>query len=511
MTKVIKLKKNKNKSLNTTNESTSVSEMAPKPAMTTAEIMEAILNLKNEELAQVDEDKIMEMRKNLNPYGRTIEGSDNFLNFSITQISHEWHKKFIITSMIGYLFRQCDEWKVPNGVPVVGVYDYLDNPEKLDTPELIIKKNDKSQIYDYEFNKEFMKKRVIVKEFLEEMFQFNPDEHVRSSYRPNQGDTSRTPLETMAARIAVKHLNVTDPQFKAKEELLHDINKTTEMKKVTRVYTNKKTGKTTKQVIMVPIEKPVKKMEPSNPLPLDETMKDTNVRDTVTNIIPPHDMFAKFKRYYTENYEELREATTDLYCEKPDLELAINPYSWHATAEEAETFKKQHAEEVISEVFTVCSGKWNFFDSWQSQRENVNFYNKNTIVLEEIINQMKRDEMIGQDLMKKRVVKEKKKNIIEAGPDAENFKKWKSENNNLKQMGAEYIGDMASDETPENAVEVPIWRIAEGGTKLTKDKMYSMAEAPSFVEDAKKDMKEFKTPGVVSSTTTTTTTGTTVP
>jgi hypothetical protein len=51
-------------------------------------------------------------------------------------------------------------------------------------------------------------------------------------------------------------------------------------------------------------------------------------------------------------------------------------------------------------------------------------------------------------------------------------------------MGAKYIGDMADDETPEDAIEVPVWKIAKGGVELTKDKFYSQAEAPTFVKEA---------------------------
>ena len=88
-----------------------------------AEQLEKVLKLNDKDLSNVDANQILELRKNLNPYGRTIQGSDNYLNFSITQVSQEWHKKFMTTSFIGFLFRMCNEWKVPNGVPVVSVYD----------------------------------------------------------------------------------------------------------------------------------------------------------------------------------------------------------------------------------------------------------------------------------------------------------------------------------------------------------------------------------------------------
>jgi hypothetical protein len=452
--------------------------------LSTAEQLELYLNsLNDEDLSELDKDKILQMRKDLNPYGRTIAGSDKWLNFSITQISHEYWKKFLTTALVGFLHRMNDEWKVPAGVPVVSVYDYLDDKTKLDTPEAVIKKDNKSMIYDYEFNRKWMEKRLIVKEFLEEMFQFNPDEHVRSAYRPNYKDDSRVILDTMAARLAVQHLAKQDKEFnKQKEE--YDDEKNIKKKKITKTIIGKD-GK--KRIIVKKVEepRPLPERTPTDPSPLNpEAPKDASIYDTVTNNIPPHDVFHRFKMYYTENYENLRDAVNALYVERPDLELAINPYSWHDSKEDAELFKKQHADEVIAEVFTVQSGKWNFFDTFKEQRESVNFYNKNTIILEEMVKQIERDEKLGQDLMSKRVEKEKKKNIIESGPDAENFKKWREENSDLQKLGAKYIGDMADEDMPDDSVQVDVWRLAKGGLEITKDKFYSQAEAPTFVKES---------------------------
>jgi len=458
-------------------------------AMSTAERIELYLKaLGDKDLSDISQERVLEMRKRLNPYGRTIAGSNKFLNFSITQITHEYWKKFITTAMIAYLNRMCDEWKVPNNVPVISVYDYLEKPELLNTPELLVKKGDKSALYDYEFNRQWMAKRMIVKEFLEEMFQFNPDEHVRSAYRPNYKDQSRKPLDTMAARIAVKHATRKDANLRADKALAESVSgvKTRRVKRIIKGRDG-----TTREVFRdVPVAPPpCTPPAPTNPEHLDPEHPADNAFSTATNFIPPHDMFGRFKIYYQENYEQLREAVLALYCEKPEFELAINPLAWHNTREEAEAFKKQHADEVITEVFTVESGKWNFFDSFKKQRESVNFYNKDTIILEEMAKQIERDERLGEDLMTKRVEKEKAKNIVEAGPDDANFKKWMQENSELSKMGAKYIGDMADEDMPEDAIQVDVWKVARGGLELTKEKFYSQAEAPTFVKEAQDRVK----------------------
>ena len=467
--------------------------------LSTSEQLDLYLKaLNNNDLSKLDQDKILEMRKRLNPYGRTIAGSEKFINFSITQITHEYWKKFITTAMVGFLNRMCDEWKVPSGVPVVSVYEYLDNPKLLDTPQLAFDKNNTKAIKDYEFNRNWMAKRIVVKEFLEEMFQFNPDEHVRSAYRPNYKDESRTPLETMAARLAVNHACRKDANLREERSTYNEA-KGIKTKRVKRIIKSRD-GKTREVIREVPIETPPTPVAPTDPTPIENNnMKDSSVVSTVTNMIPPHDTFGRFKMYHTENYEELREAVLALFCEKPEFELAINPYCVKDTREDAELFKKQHADEVIAEVFTVETGKWNFFDSFKKQRESVNFYNKNTIILEEMVKQIERDERLGQDLMNKRVEKEKAKNVVEAGPDAENFKAWVKENSELTKMGAKYIGDMVDEDAPEDAVEVPVWRIAKGGLEITKDQFYSQAEPPTFVSEAHDAARAGALPGSSSS------------
>ena len=108
--------------------------------------------LNSEDLAALPDNEILELRKKLNPYGRTIQGSDKFVNLSITQIHHEYWKKLIITSFIGFLNRMNDEWNVPSGVPIVPVSDYINDVDLVKTPESVLKAGDKSAIYDFEFN-----------------------------------------------------------------------------------------------------------------------------------------------------------------------------------------------------------------------------------------------------------------------------------------------------------------------------------------------------------------------
>jgi hypothetical protein len=449
--------------------------------------------LRDEDLSSLPDNEILELRKKLNPYGRTIEGSDKYVNLSITQIHHEYWKKLIITSFIGFLNRMNDEWGVPSGIPIVPVSDYVNDVDLIKTPESVVKAGDKNAIYDFELNQKWMAKRVVVKEFLEYMFQFNPDEHVRSAYRPNSADKSRKPIETLASRIAKATLRAKDKEWTAREETQEVLRKLTETKQNVQQEQPKPKMKTVNKTI---IGKDGKKKVVTREVPDAETpspvieklpadLKDNLLTKNVEEMIPAHDLFNRYKTYLTTNYEELRECTNNLYCEKPEFELAVNVYACHDTADDAEKFVKKHKNEVITEVFTVHTGKWCFFDSFKEQRDNTKFFNDQTIVLEEMLKQTESDAKLGADLLKKRVQKEKKKNIILTGEDDQSFAKWRKQNNTLNKMNIEHIGDMVSSDCPDNAIEVPVWRLSQDGQTLAKDKFYSLAERPDFAEKDK--------------------------
>ena len=513
-----KLKKEKKSHLgNQPQESQKESKQESQPQEKLADSIDDILKeLNDTDLSELSIDKILDLKKKINPYGRTIQGSDKWLSFSVTHISHEYWKKFIITAFIGFLNRMLDEWKVPEGLPVVPVYEYLKDKSKLDTPEFVLKKEDKKLIAEYEFNRKWMEEnRIPVKRFLEEMFQFNPDEHVRSAYRPNPADKSRKPINSEAASLATKHLRKTDKEFRAKEQLFNDV-KDLENQNIAEekeggpnccVAQNKSGPNSeenpkpkTKTVTMIIKGKDGKKKTVVREVPYSdeehsEESKKTNggadptFAKNVRGTIPPHDIFGRFKYYYNSNLEEIRNAVRDLYCEKPEFEFALNPYAWHDTEDDAKNFRKKHSKEVIAEVFPARSGMWNFYDSFKEQRENIELYGEDTAVIEEMIKQLEKDERLMTDMTLKRKSKVKAVNELEAGPDAESFKKWKKENALIQKFNPTEENGMAADDCPEDAVQVDIWKINPSTMEVAKDRMFTEAEAPTFMQDMQEQIK----------------------
>jgi hypothetical protein len=435
----------------------------------TANDLKALLGtLSDEELAtcikDIPESLIIEVRKEMNPYGRVIEGSNAVLLFSYTDLREKYLLKLLMTSIIAFLNRACDEWEVPKNVPVVPVYDYVRNPDSFFDPSILTEEQQAAlspedlKIYKakepyqkqyaelLEKNKEFMRKRIVVKEFLEHMFQFDPDRHVRSAYRPNLGDPERQLLQSDAARLAFEHSAQKDTLLRA------DLNAA----KASGLCTG---------------EQPV------------------GVRKDATELIPPADLYGRFNNYFEEHYEELRKVVQDLYCEKADLERAINPHQWYTeesaqaagfsdTADAASKFIDKHKKEAIAAIYTADSGKWNFFGPFKQVRDRVNFYNENTQILEEMARQIDADSKLGRDLMNKNMAVAKRKNIEADGPDDPAFLKWKKENSALKNMGAVTVED---EECPDDAIQVDVFRISKGGQQVERGKFYTEAEAPKQI------------------------------
>jgi len=440
--------------------------------------LESLLNeITEDNLSKMDYNEILELRKKLNPYGRTIEGSDNWLTFSFTNLKEKYMEKLIITGLIGFLNRACDEYNVPDGIPVIPVYDYLKNPDSLKDFHKDWKKNDSIE-RDIKKNEYWMKRRVIIKEFIEHLFQYNPDEHVRSVYKPNPKDIDRSILDTPAANLAIEELKKKDPIFTEKILEYDRVQNVRAMK----MAENKDVDPLIDNLVGKKLLLPEQHYSTMN---FEEwSDEDKNLLRNVCEMIPPADIFKKYRNYLETNYDKLREAVLHLYCEKPDFDIAINPYQWHESEEKAIEFQKKHRDEVIADVIKAASGKWNFFAPFEKVEKTVKYFNKNTEVLEAMTTQIEMDQKLGAELMKKRVQKQKRKNIAENGPEAEAFTKWKAQNTVLKDMGAENpnLNSYADADCPRDAVQVDVFRVSNGGLSLEKDHFFTEASVPEVHE-----------------------------
>jgi len=406
-------------------------------------------------IGSLSEEQVTILRKKLNPYGKTIEGEGTYTCLSITNLSEQYMKRFLMTGLISFLYRQCDEHLLNEGEPPVSLDDYAvfmtkynsaihdmtisntwlqNNPAPVaadpvaspaadpadPAPARADTKYDADVLYHTNVVERGVgfKKRLVIRQFLDNMFQFNPDKHVRSAYAHN-------PL---------------DPERETPSNIKKD---------------------------QLPI------------LTLNEN----------THHIPPADTFHRWTYYLDSNYEEIRTAVRNIYADKPDLEYAINPYGEFKSQAEADKFIQKHKDEVIADIITLTNSKWNLTGSFKQNRERVNFYNERTVVLEEIFKQMEQDKKLGADLMRKRVKRKKQQNIKEAGPEPEEFKQYRRNHpSQLETMGAEdvmrenkqaentQITHTNHEECPYDAIQVDVFDMRDGGQTVQKSEFFTETE-----------------------------------
>lgn len=160
-------------------------------------------------------------------------------------------------------------------------------------------------------------------------------------------------------------------------------------------------------------------------------------------VVPPQDTFHRWNYYSEVNMEALRAATAAIYSDQPDLDFAFLPYRALQGSEEQidaefETLRDEIQEDIVSDLKLALFGKWTLLADFAENRRRINFMNKHTDVLKRILDRHAEDKKLGEDLMKKRVYKAKAKNIEEAGPDAPGLAEYAS-THGAKGMGAQKV------------------------------------------------------------------------
>ena len=491
--------------------------------MDTKELAQKLLKDLDEDLIKdIDNETLKRLQKEMNPYSTIAGDQDSFLNCSITDLTQKYMRRLLMTAMIGFLNRACDEWNYPQDLQVVPVYEYVQNP---DSDLLAIQPGDTERTKNVKkYNLHWMKRRVIVKEFLEEMFQYDPDIHVRSAYAPNPDNENRKIVLTPAAKIAVWNLSREAKETKdqtVKERLLARIERIKSVQGKECSKECKCPGKSSDQKAKDPEckcsgkssdqktndqkdqndpktkssdqndPKATDQKDQNDPKATDPKVKNKSKMDQINDflnetkteehfqMIPPQDIFGRFSKYYDENYESLRESVYALYGCTADFEHAVQPISVHSTAKEAEAYKRQHCNEFLCDVYTLGFGKWNLIGPFSQNRQKISFYGDNSHIIKELLDRTESDSKLAADMLKKRVKVKKVQNIIEAGPHPEKVSELQNMHPDSRSIGKvdvkrELKSFRLAQEKPEDGVEVPIFRINRG--TIERDFFYTKVD-----------------------------------
>ncbi len=394
----------------------------------------------------LDEDEVVELRSKLNPYGQAIKlesRDEKFYAYSLINLKEEYLKKFLMTALVGFLFRRADEYGVPDG-------DYVVNAEDLDEDEVkqafiednivkgkvVLRKEKKAGISGGEdFSQEESNynrlKRMIIHQFLKEQFEFNPDKHVRSAYQRNKFDPERKKINPRK-----KH---SKPYVKGSE--------------MTKAEKNK-----------VEYER-------------------------IIDHIPSADLFHYFTYYIDANHDAVRIATRNLYNEKPDLDYTLIVYNGFDSMDDYNKFIHKHENEFTAQIRCSKQNQWTFQTSCIVNRERQQFYNTNTRILKDILDTVEDNQRLGKDMLQKRIKIRKDQNIEECGPDDEKFlKNYKKEQRNYHRKAG--LKEPTERERQQRELEEKYMNKFDKPSKILEDSELDAIEVQTWCHDVKgKKMK----------------------
>lgn len=524
-----------------------------------------------EKIDQLEGEKIAEMRKYMNPFGRVIAGKDSWTCLSITNFKEEYLRKFVATSLVGFLYRMCDEFGVESGEDrpptrkvaedslldykkTTAVKEFHHYKAKYDKADAEFRESKAAYFAKLREFREHFREMVAklsesyIRQFLRinpEDADFNIDDDENVSTEPRSIECDKGVVDFLNHDLMIDEISLTKTTAanfsipeETRKEFCHTISQVANdqfKRNALKHVCNVKYAEFTKQLgklriakeiltsLELDAENPVYEETPEkdprvviwqflnwlfhynpdehvrssyvpNPkdperVPLGNTERGCGVYDEFVAHIPPADTFHRWKFYEDANFEALQSATRDIHGVKPDIEFAVAPFGSFASEDEANAFKNKFRNDLITDLYILYGGKWSIMGSYSQNRERVDFYNKNTAIIENMLKQIEEDKKLGADLMRKRVKKEKRKNIKNVGPDDPGLIEHKKNQTNILNSGAE---DMSAkpgeefDDTPSDAINVDVVTFRNGGRSVEKTRFYSQADTPGVTADKAK-------------------------
>lgn len=453
---------------------------------------------------QLTPEQAAELAKHLNPLVKSDAPSDIYVNLAVTNWRERYIRRFTITALIGYVHRLAMEYE-PTDELERAETQWERNKKTLSGEQLAAAEAEhKKRLEDITK----MSRRIIEK-FMRRHFEYNPDLHVRAAGRT--GDATGESHDDI-----MKRCESIEAKLRAREEQMylylrgHLMNTYTSAKMSLETVTRsiKTIGAAidvaTENAALVDNLEDVRALLISQYNSLKATVKDmSEIVEPISKAetlaafekMPPSDVFYHFDRYVTNNYEVLREATEALYVERPDIEFSIQVLSAHKTPNDARDYLIRRQGELRSDTITVQSGPITLLGPFKQNRDRVDFYNKNTEVLRQMMDQLELDEKLGKDLMEKQIKKKKLQDIIKSGVDSPELNEYKKHMGILERYGgatsltreeqiayleakqkAKEIEDRYDEVIPDGAIKMDVFVPDETG--FTKKTIYTQEEAP---------------------------------
>jgi hypothetical protein len=461
-----------------------------------------------DKLDELTDEQIIELHKAKDPYKTTIAGDEQFACLSYTNLREKYLEKLLTTSMVGFVYRACAEYEIDEDTLscAVNKEDFKVEVVNPDSTDVNYVKVQKDNLY-VKAKDEFLQSNKLEEYNL--MLEENPDGLPNSKVTSFELSVEDEILINESVAVELQELLKPTTVVSNEKYLEFYQSKIQEQSQseqliITR-FLNRlfeynpdvdvKSSHCSKEAAQDKNRKP---LAPSSDTDNTQSMDEMTLLETK---VPSKDFYYKFGFYKDVNYEVLRECVNNIYGMHPDLEIAFNVYDVFSTIDKANEYVEKYKDKIITDIKTVTTNKWVFSGPFEENREKVTFFNENTIVLENIMSQMKDDAETGARLLKDKVKKKKIKNIKEVGPDHPKFQQYKKEfSSHLAVNGAFTNEDLEEnkpitiveeievgedgqevdeDGCPKNALEIGVFHVNAAEGTLSNSKLYTKARKPN--------------------------------
>lgn len=437
----------------------------------------ALRNLKllNDNIKGIDEfsyEESVEMMRHNHPHMSRVSknGSETYA-VSIVNLKEEYMVNNLMTSLIGYLGQCIEEYGVPKG-------ETPEDTHKMDEDKLItefIEENlidgkpclreyadvsvaggEQQQVFETKRNK---LKRLFMSQMLRDIFVVNPNRHIRSAYEePSKEEAheakklkakkTQRALARKTKRMELAKLKSAGKNVEAAEaQLAEEENAEPQVGVRERINNKSKRSKVRAgEISYAEIEKlHQQRADGKIELPREEveriirSQKFSNTQEYIrmTELIPPADLFYRFRLYRNANYPAIKEATHMLYRVRPDWEYSINIHeSFRGDNIDKQCTKWLDRNESMITVGThmIEKGAWTILSSTVENRQRITFGSKESRVLQDMIREQEKKERLGDEIKEKRRRDDRKLNEEQAGKHAAGVKKYAKDLGSVKEI-----------------------------------------------------------------------------
>lgn len=424
----------------------------------------------------LSEAQLEEVERKLNPYGSTIYGDEKYTCISFTNLREKYMTKLLTTALIGFTYQMQREHKVDvsdlNSRYTTTVEQFKKNRCHPDKENKVLIDNIKTQAYN-----EYILEHKGENDTEEEVLKYTNEakEHANKIVNDLFKDEEYIDMEEKDLVEEQNCMMQAEEEKKVINRFLNNLFKYDPEAHATNSFN--------KQMANSDVERKA------------AGEKDLQI---LGNHVP-NDTYNRFQMYYDINYEMLRSAVMHLYAEKPDIEVAINVFDSFDSLEQAKDYVEKNKSKVVTNIYTLTNNKWNLLGSFKENRQRMDFYNKNTVILENILKQQEEDAKVGKELLKKRVKKVKNKNVKTYGKDDPKFQIYKQQNldgvydstitkiteNENETISVEReieVSDTGAaideDGVPEDALEIKVTTVNAKTGAVGTSRIFTKAEAP---------------------------------